>query len=111
MVRKLHRTGITLRENTYGKKTQTKRGHLQNRDIHEIMIHTEWRHTRSEDVYRGGNIYGNGNIRNRDYTEKGDGTHMDRGLTRSGDTHGGGTYTVKKTIRNGNYTEKRREHI
>lgn len=41
MVRKLHRTGITLREDIHGEKTHTKRGHIRKWDIHGIGTHME----------------------------------------------------------------------
>lgn len=59
MVRRLHGTEITLREDTHGEKTHTERGHTR-------KGHME-----------GWNIHGKGNTRNRDYTEKGEGTHAE----------------------------------
>ena len=43
-----------------------------------------------------GDIHGKENTRNRDYTEKGEGTHTERRYTRSGDTYGG-EYTPGRT--------------
>lgn len=60
----------------------------------------------------GRNIHGKGNTRKRDYTEKGEGTYMERRHMRSGDTHGGkdilGGEDIhsKRTTRNKKYTEK-----
>ena len=112
MVRRLHGTGIILREDTHGEKTHTERGNTRKGGTHRVGTHME-----------GWNIHGKGNTRNMDYAEKGEGTHTggmytvrglrgtgitrkrERGHTRSGNTHRGDVHG-KGTAWNGNYTEK-----
>ena len=73
MVKRLQRTGITLRED------------IQKGYIHRMGIYTEWGHTQIGDTHGRGNIHGKGNTRKRK-----------KGHTRSGDTYGGGKiYTVR----------------
>ncbi len=91
MVRRIH--GWKL----HWEKIHIERRHTQKGDIHKKKTHGVGTHI------KGSNIYDKGNTRNRDYTEKGEGTNM------GGEdilVEGGEEIYGKESIRNGNYTEK-----